>query len=54
MLRGDKDAYPGTQKRKAEHIAGYEDGGVAPSAAKQRAWATMNKQNGGGRKSNGG
>jgi plasmid stabilization system protein ParE len=54
MPRGDKSKYTGKQKRKAEHIAeGYEDRGVAKKEAKRRAWATVNKQEGGGKKSGG-
>jgi plasmid stabilization system protein ParE len=55
MPRGDKDAYTGKQKRKAEHIAeGYEDRGVSKKEAKSRAWATVNKESGGGKKSGSG
>jgi plasmid stabilization system protein ParE len=55
MPRGDKDAYTGKQKRRAEHIAeGYEDRGVSKKEAKSRAWATVNKESGGGRKSGSG
>jgi plasmid stabilization system protein ParE len=49
MPRGDKSAYTDKQKRKAEHIAeGYEDRGVPEDTAKARAWATVNKESGGG------
>lgn len=52
MPRGSKDAYTDKQKRKAEHIEqSYEDKGVAPREAEARAWATVNKQSGGGEKS---
>ena len=52
MPRGDKDAYTDKQKRKAEHIAeGYEDRGTPAREAKSRAWATVNKESGGGKKS---
>ncbi len=52
MPRGDKSAYTGKQKRKAEHIEeGYEKRGVSEKEAEKRAWATVNKQDGGGRKS---
>ena len=52
MPRGDKSAYSSKQKRKAEHIAeGYEDRGVSKKEAKSRAWATVNKESGGGEKS---
>ena len=55
MPRGDKDAYTDKQKRKAEHIAeGYEDRGVSKKEAKSRAWATVNKDSGGGNKSGSG
>ena len=49
MPQGDKDAYTTKQKRKAEHIeASYEDKGVPAKEAEARAWATVNKQDGGG------
>ena len=52
MPRGDKGAYSDKQKRKAEHIEeGYEDRGVSKKEAKARAWATVNKESGGGKKS---
>ena len=55
MPQGDKDAYTDKQKRKAEHIAeGYEDRGVGKKEAKSRAWATVNKESGGGNKSGSG
>jgi len=55
MPRGDKGAYTGKQKRRAEHIAeGYEDRGVSKKEAKSRAWATVNKESGGGEKSGSG
>lgn len=55
MARGDKSSYTDKQKRKAEHIAeGYEDGGVSKKEAKSRAWATVNKESGGGNKSGSG
>ncbi|MBL8835337.1 MAG: plasmid stabilization protein [Alphaproteobacteria bacterium] len=51
MPRGDKSKYTDKQKRQAEHIEeGYEDRGVPPRAAKARAWATVNKMTGGGKK----
>jgi hypothetical protein len=53
--RGDKGAYTDKQKRKAEHIAeGYEDRGVGAREAKSPAWATVNKESGGGNKSGSG
>jgi plasmid stabilization system protein ParE len=52
MPRGDKSAYTGRQKRKATHIEeGYERSGVSKPEAKRRAWATVNKQEGGGKRS---
>lgn len=55
MPRGDKSSYTGKQKRKAEHIEeGYEDRGVGKEEAKRRAWATVNKESGGGKKSGSG
>ena len=55
MPQGDKGKYSGKQKRKAEHIAeGYEDRGVSKKEAKARAWATVNKESGGGKKSGSG
>ncbi len=55
MPRGDKGKYTDKQKRQAEHIEeGYEDRGVSESEAKSRAWATVNKTTGGGKKSGSG
>jgi len=55
MPRGDKSSYSNKQKRQAEHIAeGYEDRGVSSKEAKSRAWATVNKESGGGKKSGSG
>ena len=55
MPRGDKSDYTNKQKRQAEHIAeGYEDRGVSEKEAKSRAWATVNKESGGGEKSGSG
>jgi plasmid stabilization system protein ParE len=55
MPRGDKGAYTDKQKRKAEHIEeGYEDRGVSKKEAEARAWATVNKESGGGKKSGSG
>ena len=52
MPQGDKSAYTAKQKRKAEHIEqGYERRGVPEPEAERRAWATVNKQDGGGKKS---
>src|SRR5437764_3145827 len=55
MPRGDKSAYTDKQKRKAEHIEeGYEKRGVSEKEAQRRAWATVNKESGGGNKSGSG
>jgi plasmid stabilization system protein ParE len=55
MPRGDKGAYTDKQKRQAEHIEeGYEDRGVSKDEAERRAWATVNKSSGGGKKSGSG
>jgi len=55
MPRGDKSAYTDKQKRKAEHIEeGYEKRGVPEDEAERRAWATVNKESGGGNKSGSG
>jgi hypothetical protein len=55
MPRGSKDSYTDKQKRQAEHIAeGYEERGVSKKTAKARAWATVNKETGGGNRSGSG
>jgi plasmid stabilization system protein ParE len=55
MPRGDKSSYTAKQKRKAEHIEeGYEKRGVKKKEAESRAWATVNKESGGGKKSGSG
>lgn len=55
MPRGDKSAYTDKQKRQAEHIEeSYESRGVSHEEAEQRAWATVNKISGGGKKSGSG
>ena len=55
MPRGDKSAYTDKQARKADHIAeGYEKHGVSDQEAERRAWATVNKDDGGGKKSGSG
>src|SRR5688572_15843047 len=55
MPRGDKSSYTDKQKRRAEHIdAGYEKRGVPEKEAERRAWATVNKETGGGKKSGSG
>ena len=49
--RGDKSKYTDKQKRQAEHIEeGYEEKGVSEDEAERRAWATVNKESGGGKK----
>ena len=54
MPRGDKTKYTETQKRQAEHIEqGYEERGVPEKVAAGRAWATVNKMDGGGKKPGG-
>ena len=55
MPRGDKSSYTDRQKRKAQHIEeGYEKRGVSKKEAEARAWATVNKEEGGGNKSGSG
>lgn len=55
MPRGDKTKYTDKQKRKAGHIAeSYETRGVPADEAEARAWATVNKESGGGNKSGSG
>jgi hypothetical protein len=55
MPRGDKSSYTDKQKRQAEHIEeGYEDRGVPEKEAERRAWATVNKEGHGGKKSGSG
>jgi hypothetical protein len=55
MPRGDKSSYTDKQKRQAEHIEeGYEHRGVGRKEAERRAWATVNKETGGGNKSGAG
>lgn len=55
MPQGDKSKYTGKQKRKAAHIEeSYEARGVPEEEAEARAWATVNKQSGGGEKSGSG
>jgi hypothetical protein len=55
MPRGDKSSYTSKQKRKAAHIAeGYKEQGVSRKEADARAWATVNKEDGGGNKSGSG
>ncbi len=55
MPRGDKSSYTDKQKRMAEHIEeGYEQRGTPRQEAERRAWATVNKETGGGNKSGSG
>jgi plasmid stabilization system protein ParE len=55
MPRGDKSSYTDKQERKADHITeSYEDKGVSTQEAERRAWATVNKDDGGGKKSGSG
>jgi len=55
MPRGSKAKYTDKQKRQAEHIEeGYEKRGASEKEAKRRAWATVNKETGGGKKSGSG
>jgi hypothetical protein len=51
MPQGDKSSYTSRQKRKAGHIEeGYRKRGVSKGEAEERAWRTVNKQEGGGKK----
>lgn len=55
MPRGDKSAYTDKQKRQAQHIEeSYESRGVGHEEAEKRAWATVNKDSGGGKQSGSG
>jgi plasmid stabilization system protein ParE len=55
MAQGSKEKYTDKQKRMAEHIAdGYQEQGTSKKTARARAWATVNKQTGGGNKSGNG
>jgi plasmid stabilization system protein ParE len=55
MPPGDKSSYTDKQKRKAEHIEeSYEERGVSEDEAERRAWATVNKEDHGGKKSGSG
>jgi plasmid stabilization system protein ParE len=55
MPQGDKSKYTDKQKRQAEHIEeGYKERGVGEDEAERRAWATVNKSTGGGKKSGSG
>ena len=55
MPQGDKSSYTDKQKRQAGYIeAGYEKKGISAKTAEARAWATVNKLDGGGKKSGSG
>jgi plasmid stabilization system protein ParE len=55
MPRGYKSKYTDKQERKADHIAeSYEERGVPDKEAERRAWATVNKDDGGGKKAGSG
>ena len=55
MPHGDKSSYTDKQKHQAEHIEkGYEQRGIQDDEAERRAWATVNKQDHGGKKSGSG
>jgi plasmid stabilization system protein ParE len=54
MPQGDKSKYTDKQERKAEHIEqSYESRGVPEKEAERRAWATVNKDDGGGKRPGG-
>lgn len=51
MAKGSKSSYTDKQKRQAAHIEkSYERKGVSKKTAEARAWATVNKETGGGKK----
>jgi len=55
MPQGDKSSYTDKQKRRAAHIEeSYEKRGAPRKEAESRAWATVNKETGGGKKSGSG
>lgn len=55
MARGSKVAYTDKQRRQAAHIEqGYEERGLPQAQAAARAWATVNKLDGGGKRSGSG
>jgi hypothetical protein len=55
MAKGSKNKYTTKQKRQAEHIEeGYKERGTSEKEAERRAWATVNKSSGGGKKSGSG
>jgi hypothetical protein len=54
MPRGDKSKYTDKQERKAQHVEqSYESRGVPEKEAERRAWATVNKDDGGGKRAGG-
>ena len=55
MPKGDKSSYTDKQKRMAGHIEeGYESRGLSARESEKRAWATVNKVTGGGKKTGSG
>jgi len=55
MPQGSKAKYTSKQKRQASKIEkGYEKRGTPKKEAERRAWATVNKSTGGGKKSGSG
>jgi hypothetical protein len=55
MPRGDKSKYTAKQDRQAQHIEeSYESRGTPKKEAERRAWATVNKESGGGKLSGSG
>lgn len=55
MPRGDKSAYTTRQRRQAEHIEdSYRARGRPRASAERIAYATVNKQDGGGKRSGAG
>jgi hypothetical protein len=55
MPRGSKSKYTSKQKRRASKIeSGYKRRGVKSGEAARRAWATVNKEEGGGKKAGSG
>jgi hypothetical protein len=55
MPQGDKSSYTAKQKRQAQHIEeSYRKRGVGSKESEKRAWKTVNKQTGGGRKKSAG
>jgi hypothetical protein len=54
MPRGEKSKYSQKQLRQAHHIEeGYESRGLPEDEAERRAWSTVNKMTGGGKKAGG-